>query len=369
MSERSNPVLRFFDENLGPVIVYGLGFFTKKNQAAPKLIQSVIFLKTAAIGDTIILSAIIAQLAKLYPEVKITLAVGSSNLEIAKMIPGVEQVLHLPMKNPLKSIQILNQKKPDAIIDFDSWPRINAILCFMSGAKFRIGFKTDGQNRHWVYHQTQEHSDQIHEVQNYSNLAKTIFPKITPPYLARIETNVGSGANPKSETKLNHSRIIFHLCAGGSLAKEKSWPLDRWTQLALQIVKPNDELLLTGTKENQEVITLLSKNIKAKSAEIKVTEAIGLSLTNLSQLIASTKLVVSIDTGIAHFAAALNIPTVVLYGPTNPARWGALGENVTVIISKSEGAGSTSLGFDNQEQAKDTMRGISVEDVAKVILR
>jgi ADP-heptose:LPS heptosyltransferase len=58
----------------------------------------------------------------------------------------------------------------------------------------------------------------------------------------------------------------------------------------------------------------------------------NLDLGGLAALVASARLVVSGDTGIAHLASAYATPSVVLFGPTSPARWGPPAKAPSTVI-------------------------------------
>lgn len=175
-SERGSKLLKFVDRYIGVLLVFLLGLIRKKREL-PKQIENIALLKSAAIGDTVLLTAIISDIQEFDKNMKITLFTGSSNYEFAKIIQkqfSNLEVIKLPIKNPFKAIKIIRQKKIDVFIDFDSQPRLNSILAFFSNSDFKIGFKTKDQFRHYVYDKDIEHSNSLHEVYNYKNLIKYI---------------------------------------------------------------------------------------------------------------------------------------------------------------------------------------------------
>jgi heptosyltransferase-1 len=58
-----------------------------------------------------------------------------------------------------------------------------------------------------------------------------------------------------------------------------------------------------------------------------VTVLPKLSIKALAHLLSHAKFNIAVDTGLGHLAAALSVPTISLYGPTDPALIGAIGEN------------------------------------------
>jgi len=59
----------------------------------------------------------------------------------------------------------------------------------------------------------------------------------------------------------------------------------------------------------------------------------NLALTRLAELLQSASAFIGHDSGITHLAAALGIPTLALWGPTNPSVWRPLGPNVRLLAN------------------------------------
>jgi ADP-heptose:LPS heptosyltransferase len=57
----------------------------------------------------------------------------------------------------------------------------------------------------------------------------------------------------------------------------------------------------------------------------------GLSLIGLASVIEGCRLFIGNDSGITHLAAALGVPTVAIFGPTDPKRWAPRGKHVAVV--------------------------------------
>ena len=72
---------------------------------------------------------------------------------------------------------------------------------------------------------------------------------------------------------------------------------------------------------------LRAETIAASTANATVLPK--LSLTGVAGVISNAKAVVAVDTGLGHLTAALEVPAVSLYGPTNPDKVGAYGSNQT----------------------------------------
>lgn len=104
----------------------------------------------------------------------------------------------------------------------------------------------------------------------------------------------------------NHRRIAIHV---GSGSEKKNWPLDRWLQVANEF--PNDEVIfITGEAEQERGIQPTGRPIWH-----------ALPLTELATRLSTCTAFLGHDSGISHLAAACGVPSLLLFGPTDPAIW------------------------------------------------
>jgi heptosyltransferase-2 len=117
---------------------------------------------------------------------------------------------------------------------------------------------------------------------------------------------------------LGAGRPIVALNSSGAFGAAKLWPLEYFVALARSIVQSltHDVLVICGPQERE-----LARTITAKSASPRVVsladEPLGLGLTKAA--LRRCRLLVTTDSGPRHLAAALNVPTVSLFGPTHRA--------------------------------------------------
>jgi heptosyltransferase-3 len=105
----------------------------------------------------------------------------------------------------------------------------------------------------------------------------------------------------------NHQRrIAIHV---GSGSEKKNWPLDRWLQVADAF--PNDEVIfITGEAEQERGIQPTARPTWH-----------ALPLTELAARLSTCTTFLGHDSGISHLAAACGVPSLLLFGPTDPAIW------------------------------------------------
>ena len=106
----------------------------------------------------------------------------------------------------------------------------------------------------------------------------------------------------------------------GAASGARRWPVERWAAVARAEAADGREVLVSGSAAE----AALAGEVVARAGLPPSADRAGATsdLLDLARLVASAGRVVCGDTGVAHLATALRIPSVVLFGPTDPARWG-----------------------------------------------
>jgi heptosyltransferase-3 len=344
--------LRFLDRYIGIPALAVLGLMRRKRKRPTKLDRIGLFTMTA-IGDTVLISGVVADLRRAFPHAELIFFAGPTNLEIAHMLDGIDRVVSVPIGDPPAGIRAFRSVPVDVLLDFCQWARLGALFTFFSKARYTVGFLTPGQHRHYCYDLSVEHSSEVHEIQNFRRLVGTLG----------IET----GNSPFLRTSPDGLRSIrncavFHLWPGGMRRQLKQWPSDRWLQLIEEFAGWGLQVVLTGARHdyinNEEVINRLQPWTRGN-----VTNAAGESLQEMATTLASSRIVVSVDTGVMHVAAALGVPLVALHGPSSSRRWGPVSKNAVVVESRLPGCGYISLGWEMASRPLACMESIRYENV------
>jgi ADP-heptose:LPS heptosyltransferase len=114
----------------------------------------------------------------------------------------------------------------------------------------------------------------------------------------------------------------------GSGSPGKNWPPEKFAMVAGWAAERAEILLLSGPAERgaEEI----RKAMKTASPFVADT----LPLIRLAGVLKCSRAYLGNDSGITHLAASLGVPTVALYGPTDPAVWGPRGVSVRIIHDK-----------------------------------
>jgi heptosyltransferase-1 len=217
-------------------------------------------------------------------------------------------------------ISELRSAKYDAVIDFQGLIR-SALFGWLSGANVRYGFVHPRESAARWFYTTAVARTGAHVIEQNLALAQAFASKPLSvlsaqfPHDAKAERNVD---DELAKRRLNAFAILNPGAGWGA----KRWSVKRFGELAVRL------------KQNQGMNSLINfgpgEEGLAETVEVSSDgSATGISLS-LSELVALTRraqLFVGGDTGPMHLAAALNIPTVALFGPTDPARNGPFTAN------------------------------------------
>jgi heptosyltransferase-3 len=113
----------------------------------------------------------------------------------------------------------------------------------------------------------------------------------------------------------------------GSGSPRKNWPLEKWAE-CLTHVQVGRIYLVIGEADREVSRRFLQL---MPSARIRCLELVP--LPELAVELGRCHSFIGHDSGVTHMAAAIGLPTIALFGPTDPSIWRPLGDHVTVVRS------------------------------------
>ena len=133
----------------------------------------------------------------------------------------------------------------------------------------------------------------------------------------------------RAPSSLQSNCVAIH---PGSGSEKKNWALEKWIELARQLLNSKaTSLLIIGGEAESAKIEKFKSALPHRRAEF----AFNLPLPTLAGRIASCALFIGHDSGITHLAAAAGVPVIALWAETSPEIWKPLGDHVTILRSSS----------------------------------
>jgi heptosyltransferase I len=218
----------------------------------------------------------------------------------------------------------------DAAIDFQGAVR-SALFARWSGAPIVYGSAQPRENTASLLYTRKISSEMsgTHVVEQALALAEAVMPAIPS---AIGEPQVEFPVDPDAESKiatLTDTIGDYAILNPGAGWGAKMWPAERYGQVAKELAK-REILSLVNFGPGEEELALAVEAASAGSAR-----KVSCSISELISLTRRARLFIGGDTGPMHMAAALKIPVVAIFGPTNPVRNGPFGTRSVVLRSAS----------------------------------
>jgi ADP-heptose:LPS heptosyltransferase len=296
----------------------------------PDVPRRVLLIRPDHVGDVVLTSPAVALLRASLPETQLTYLVGPWSLEAARHGPSVQavRVLAFPgftrRPNPnllapyallLREAARLRKARFDAAVVFrpDHW--WGALLALVAGIPVRIGSDVP-ETRPLLTHalQSPPGTHATERALATARLALGAFNvdaagvAFSPVFtLSDASTEHCSGLEPQRT-------IAIHPSAGAPL---KSWPISSWAHVVDALAGRGLQVVLTGAPDDRPLLAAITAKASGSA-----TILAGQSLAATAAVYARCALLVSVDSGAAHLAAAVGTPTVRLYGPAPPDVFG-----------------------------------------------
>lgn len=256
------------------------------------------------------------------------------------------------IKDTFRFLIWARKKKIDTCIDLELFSRYTALLSGFCGADNVVGFHNfhgEGLFRGAMLTHKVLYNPHMHIAKNFIAMVNALSEVSdgTPYSKTKIEDSeirlekaeISESAVQEVKEKIKQlypkysgGRIVLINPNASELLPQRRWDMSRYASLIKRISEefPDVLILITGAlSEKREADNLLKE-----SASLRCINFAGqLHLHELTALYSISSLMVSNDSGPAHFASVTNMPTVVIFGPETPDLYKSLGETSPVYAS------------------------------------
>ena len=305
--------------------------------------KNILLIKLSSLGDVIHALPALHTLRRLYPKAHITWIVEEKCKDLLYNNPDLDELIVVRIRHwrrhwnlqswrEFKASLKLIRGRFDLVIDMQGLIK-TGVIAFLTQAPRVVGFdKQDCRElpNAWFTHEKVPYmGKQVHVVDRYMGMIKALgadtvsieFPLVVPE-AAEAHIEAYWKANPELSAK---PIIAIHHGVG---FPTKQWPMERFAQLGDRIVKElGFNVMLTWGPGEEDAVQKLSSQMKEKHW-VSPKNTLHESIAMLKRM----SLCIGCDTGPMHLSAAQGVPTVTLFGPTNPVYSRPHGSNHEVVV-------------------------------------
>jgi ADP-heptose:LPS heptosyltransferase len=359
--------LRSVDRYAGVPLCWALTLFRKLSdllggaRALPAP-RKILVIKLSEMGSTVLACPALAELKTRSPDAEIYFLVFKNNaaiIEALNLVPAAN-IVTIDYQSPkalvlsgIRSLRTLVRARVDTTIDMDFYSRLTAIFSFIVCRGNRVGFHRyhdEGLYRGNLLSHRVLYSPHVHTSAAFMALVKTLFsdsrdephyrgpissatlvvPKYSPPAAesASIQQKLQAAGVPAGGA----TRLLLINPNSSDIFPLRKWPLENFAHLCERLLEaiPQAWLILTGVASEQKDARYIVETVRSP----RCVDFTGrTTFRELLALYSIAHLMVTNDSGPAHFAALLQLPTVVLFGPETPRLYSPLGNHHKALYS------------------------------------
>src|SRR2546422_8209191 len=364
----------------------------------PRPVRKILFVKFAEQGTTVLAYPAICRAIEMVGGGNVYFLVFDDNrfiLDVMHLIPE-QNVITISTRSSTalamsaaRAVRQARRTRIDAVVDMEFFTRFSAILTFLTGAKTRVGFHTffgDGPYRgdlmtHRLLYNPHLHTSQMFEAMvealtrdpavlptfDFTPSSNQIFAKLcpTPADLAEIDALL-----QRENPRIGLAPLILLNPNASDLLPLRRWAPERYVELTRRLLEryPNLFIGFTGAPAEAAPNNQLADEV---GSDRVVRLAGKTTLRQLLVLYTRSEILVTNDSGPAHFASMTPIHVVALFGPETPALFAARSPNATALWAGIACSPCVNAYNNRQSVCRNNlcMQAITVDDVFSEVTR
>jgi len=282
------------------------------------------------LGDAVMALPAIADVRQHMADATIDVAARPSIAPLFAMVPFVNHVIAI--EKPDRSVDHIRRAHYQAALllpnSFNT-----ARLAWGAGIPERWGYRTDFRSlllTRGVWAPTR-----LHQTEYYRHLVRTLGlggTTVIEPSLALTDSQREAGAAMLSEQGWDGRVPLVAVAPGAAFGGAKRWPVHSFAAVIDGLAADGVRAVLIGAAADRAAATEV---LLATTASHVPLNLVGRTdLPTLAGVLAQCRALLTNDSGAMHFAAALGLPIVVMFGPTRERETHPIGERHAVLTSR-----------------------------------
>lgn len=304
-------------------------------------VERILVIRYRFLGDTILAVPFLRNLRRAQPNARIDMLVGPVSGKVLEGCPYVDEFIEFDTtrfhkydrgagekKSYFSYLLELRKRRYDAVFVLKR-SLSSAFLAFATGASVRAGYATEGRSillTHKVPWNTE-----IHEVDSVLKVLESVGIE---PQDRHLEAWISAEETAVVKDRVTDidackQRMLIHAAAAHP---DKTYPLPLWAEVIRGLHSEFGMTpFFTGDKNDRGIYEELENLSGVKG----VNMAGELTVRESMALYKEMDLAVCVDSGPAHLSCAVGVPTVTLFGPTDPNRWRPSGPLTQAVFDET----------------------------------
>ena len=314
-------------------------------------VKRMLVITLSNVGDIILTTPAIRSLRKEYPGSRIDVMVGPQGKGIFEKDPDVFKLIiydkHMPISQKRRLQLKLKKLRYDLVVDLK-----NTVFPLLIGPRFRT--QTIQSFPSSVTHSIQKHLYRLRSlgIEDAEQRPGIYIPKDDEDYIASMIEENGIG-----ET--------FVVVNPGAKSHLKRWTIEGFSEVSDRLIREcSSDVVFIGMDEDKAIAEKIAARMKSKAHDL-----VGkTNIRQLASLIKRSKLIVTNDSAPLHLGSAVGTKVLALFGPTDPKKYGPIGEFDVVINEKLSCSPCESAECKHNYECMKLISPQTVFDTAKMML-
>ncbi len=273
--------------------------------------QRLLIIRFSSLGDIVLTEPIVRALRHAYPQAELHFLTKLQHQHLLALVPGLDRIHTWRPESADALLSDLKSLRFDSIIDLHNNLRSHYVTR-------TLGVPAHRTRKEWFRRVAAVRLKSLgrtpaHAVERYAAALTSLHLSLPDPPSPRLTVppeNEDWWAREQVSRNLTGKYMIF---AAGAAHATKQAPPELWQKIHASMVRDSDrKLILLGAPSERMLLDSLAASFGTAAV---ITEP---HICNAAAVLRSAEFVISNDSGIAHLAAALDTPTLSLFGPTHP---------------------------------------------------
>lgn len=312
--------------------------FSRNDSINKSAVKRILIRATNWVGDAVMTLPALEAVRDNFPSAEITVLAKPWVAPIYAHHPAVDQVFEFQKgegafngwRAMARSIGEIRRARFDLAILFQNAFEA-ALLSYLGRVGLRIGYRTDGRSlllTHGI--PRQKAVMECHQTEYYLSILRAMGWEAwnRDPRLFVSKDDMKAANRMLKSEGIQEEDFLMGLSPGAIFGGAKRWPAKRFAEIGDRAAETwGAKILVFGSRSEADICGQVVEAMQRPALDLSGRTSLGVAMG----LIRRCSFFVTNDSGLMHIAAALNVPTVAIFGPTDPVATGPRGPRTMIV--------------------------------------